>query len=46
MHIVESGGGCRLLWEAKIEPIELEAFVKESMEGSLVQLEKVLNNSL
>ena len=46
MHIVESDGGCRLLWEAKIEPIELEVFVKESMEGSLVQLEKVLKLSL
>ena len=46
MHIVDSDNGCRLLWEAKIEPVELEAFVKESMEGSLVQLESVLKNSL
>lgn len=46
MHIVESDGDCRLLWEAKIEPIELEVFVKESMEGSLVQLEKVLETGL
>ena len=46
MHIVGSDNGCRLLWEAKIEPVELEVFVKESMKGSLVQLESVLKNSL
>ena len=46
MHIVESDGDCRLLWEAKIEPIELEGFGKESMEGSLVHLEKVLETGL
>ena len=42
MTILEDDEGSRLIWEARIEPLELETFVKESMKGSIIQLEKVL----
>ena len=42
MEILSDGQHSLLAWEAIIEPIELEAFVKESMEGALSQLEGVL----
>ena len=42
MEILSDGQHSLLAWEAIIEPIELEAFVKESMEGALSQLEDVL----
>ena len=43
MQIVEQDHGCRLLWQAKIEPVELEPFVKSSMEGALAQLQQILS---
>ena len=42
MTVLEDDEGSRLIWEASIEPIELETFVKESMKESIIQLEKVL----
>jgi hypothetical protein len=42
MEILEDPKGSRLIWETTVEPVELESFVRESMEGSLIQLEKVL----
>lgn len=42
MTVLEDDEGSRLIWEARIEPLELETFVKESMKGSIIQLEKVL----
>jgi len=42
MTVLEDDEGSRLIWEARIEPSELETFVKESMKGSIIQLEKVL----
>ena len=42
MEIIQDGQHSSLAWEANIEPVELEAFVKESMEGALSQLEDVL----
>jgi len=42
MEILNDGQHSLLAWEAIIEPIELEAFVKESMKGALSQLEDVL----
>lgn len=43
MQIVQLSHGCKLLWQAQIEPIELEPFIKNSMEGALAQLERVLS---
>ncbi|MDG0969091.1 MAG: SRPBCC family protein [Porticoccaceae bacterium] len=44
MQIIESENGCTLHWEANVEPVEIENFVKPSMQGSLDQLEKVLSS--
>lgn len=43
MEIVEQDHGCTLLWQARIEPEELEPFVKSSMEGALAQLQQILS---
>lgn len=42
MTVLKDDERSRLIWEARIEPLELETFVKESMKASIIQLEKVL----
>ena len=42
MEILSDGQHSLLAFEAIFDPIELEAFVKESMKGALSQLEGVL----
>ena len=42
MHVVESNKGCRLLWEASVEPVGIESFVNASMRAALIQLKKIL----
>ena len=34
--------GCRLLWETTVAPIEIETFIRTSMEGCLERLTEIL----
>jgi hypothetical protein len=43
MEITAADGGCRLQWEASVEPVAIEPFIKGSMEGCIVRLEQMLN---
>ena len=45
MEITAADGGCRLQWEASVEPVAIEPFIKGSMEGCIVRLEQMLNPS-
>jgi len=42
MQVVEAKDGCRLLWEARVKPVAIEAFVRTSMQGALEQLKTIL----
>lgn len=41
IQIEEAEGGCRMIWSTSVEPVEVEPFIKESMDGALVQLQAV-----
>ncbi len=43
MQITATERGCRLLWEAKVEPVVIEPFIKGSMDGCIARLEEMLS---
>ena len=42
MEVRPTANGCQLLWQAEVTPVELEDFIRASMEGCLVRLEQLL----
>ena len=42
MEVRPTASGCRLLWQTEVTPVELENFIRSSMEACLVQLEQLL----
>lgn len=42
IQVLEAKEGCRLLWEASVEPVAIETFVRASMQGALAQLKRIL----
>lgn len=42
MQVLEATEGCRLLWEASVEPVAIESFLRASMQGALEQLKRTL----
>lgn len=42
MEVRPVSSGCQLLWQAEVMPVELEDFIRTSMEGCLNQLETLL----
>ena len=45
VEIVAEDKGCTLHWQTKVEPVEIEVFIKASMEGCLVQIAQVIEQS-
>ena len=43
MEVVPNATGCQLLWHAEVTPVNIEAFIRKSMEGCLARLEQLLN---
>ena len=43
MEVIPNAKGCQLLWHAEVTPVNIEAFIRKSMEGCLVRLEQLLN---
>jgi len=43
MHVTPTNTGCRLVWQASVEPVAIEPFIKGSMEGCIVRLEEMLS---
>ena len=43
MQITPTDNGCRLVWQAAVEPIAIEPFIKGSMEGCILRLEEMLS---
>ena len=43
MQITATDTGCRLLWQAAVEPVAIEPFIKSSMEGCITRLEEMLS---
>lgn len=44
MHVTATDTGCRLLWQATVEPVAIEPFIKGSMEGCILRLEAMLSD--
>ena len=42
IEIIANADGCRLLWETRVAPVEIEAFIRTSMEGCLERLTEIL----
>lgn len=42
MQVTPTNTGCRLAWQASVEPVAIEPFIKGSMEGCIVRLEEML----
>ncbi|MDA0796709.1 MAG: SRPBCC family protein [Proteobacteria bacterium] len=42
VEVVAEEEGCTLLWQTRVEPLEIEVFIKASMEGCLVQIAQVI----
>ena len=42
IEIIPNADGCRLLWETTVAPIEIETFIRTSMEGCLERLTEIL----
>ena len=42
IEIIANADGCRLLWETRVAPIEIETFIRTSMEGCLERLTEIL----
>ena len=45
VEVVAEDNGCTLHWQTKVEPVEIEVFIKASMEGCLVQIAQVIGQS-
>jgi hypothetical protein len=45
VEVVAEEEGCTLLWQTRVEPLEIEVFIKASMEGCLVQIAQVIGQS-
>ena len=43
MEVIPNAKGCQLLWHAEVTPVNIEAFIRKSMEGCLARLEQLLN---
>lgn len=43
MQVTPTNTGCRLVWQASVEPVAIEPFIKGSMEGCIVRLEEMLS---
>ena len=43
MEVIPNAKGCQLLWHAEVTPVNIEAFIRKSMEGCLVRLEQLLS---
>ena len=42
IEVIPTSAGCQLIWQTEVTPVELEAFIRTSMEGCLVRLEQLL----
>ena len=42
MEIIPNTAGCQLLWQAEVTPVEIESFIRRSMESCLPRLEQLL----
>ena len=45
MEVIANENGCRLLWETTAAPIEIETFIRTSMEGCIEKLADLLSES-
>ena len=45
IHVISEGNGCRLLWETSVTPIEIETFIRTSMEGCIEKLTEILSQA-
>ncbi|MDE0875986.1 MAG: SRPBCC family protein [Porticoccaceae bacterium] len=45
VEIIPAQRGCTLYWQTLVEPVEIEVFIKASMEGCLVQISQVIEQS-
>ena len=43
MEVIPNSQGCQLLWQAEVTPVNIETFIRKSMEGCLVRLEQLLS---
>ena len=43
MEVIPNAKGCQLLWHAEVTPVNIEAFIRKSMEACLARLEQLLN---
>ena len=43
MEVIPNAKGCQLLWQAEVTPVNIETFIRKSMEGCLVRLEQLLS---
>ena len=41
----EDSQSCLMIWETEVEPLEVEPFIKQSMQGCLVRIEELLKRS-
>ncbi|MBT5798074.1 MAG: hypothetical protein HOI09_11875, partial [Porticoccaceae bacterium] len=45
VEVIPAEQGCTLYWQTLVEPVEIEVFIKASMEGCLVQIGQVIEQS-
>ena len=45
VEVIPAEQGCTLHWQTLVEPVEIEVFIKASMEGCLVQIGQVIEQS-
>jgi len=45
VEVVAHQEGCTLVWQTRVEPLEIEVFIRASMEGCLVQIAQVIGQS-
>ena len=43
MEVIPNAKGCQLLWHAEVTLVNIEAFIRKSMEACLARLEQLLN---
>ena len=45
IRVVAEGDHCRLLWETSVTPVEIEAFIRTSMDGCIQKLTEILQQT-
>lgn len=45
VEVVADDNGCTLHWQTKVQPVEIEVFIRASMAGCLVQIAQVIKES-